>query len=158
MLVEPRPATTPMQGVLRHRPELAEKYRSFYAGLWGDALVPRRVLELCRRRIAHIHGCAAELAVADREVELSDSAEEGLRCGDVAAFSDAEQCALALAELMPHGVHRITDDMVAGADAAFGHAGCVSLLTALAFFDVNCRLKAVLEVPAPGGNVHVYEA
>ena len=146
-LVDILPAATPMEGMLSHRPELLEKYRSFYQSFWQDGLVPRRTLELCRLRIAHIHSCAGELAVLDREVELRELECTALERGDFSVFTVAEQAALQLAELMPHAVHQISDDAVELASEHFGHPGCVALLTPLAFFDVSCRLKTVLEVP-----------
>jgi hypothetical protein len=153
MLVEPKPAVTGMEGLLGHRPELLSKFRTFYQSFWQDGLVPRRTLELCRRRIAHIHGCEAELAITDPEALLIDAEESALLSGDVSLFTPAEQVALGIAEFMPHGVHLIADAMVADADAQLGHGGCVALLTALAFFDVSCRIKLVMEVPERAGEI-----
>ena len=146
-LIAAQAGPSELEGILSHRPELLEKYREFYLGFWKDGLVPRRVLEICRRRIAWIQGCEAELSITDAEVQLSDAQELALQQGRVDAFDAPEQAALALAELIPHGVHNITDDMVAAASSEFGHPGCVALLTALSFMDVNCRLKLVLDTP-----------
>ena len=146
-LVDVLPAATPMEGVLAHRPELLEKYRRFYQSFWRDELVPRRTLELCRLRVAYIHDCDAELAVSDPQVELDDAARAALRSGDNKSFAVQEQVALALAEVMPFAPHQVGDDLVASAKDQLGNAGCVSLLTALAFFDVSCRLKKVLDLP-----------
>lgn len=145
-LVDPLPASTPIEGVLAHRPELLEKYRRFYQSFWRDELVPRRTLELCRLRVAYIHDCAAELAVSDPQVELDETSRAALSGGDIEGFSSQEQAALALAEAMPFSPHQISDEMVASAKDQLGNAGCVSLLTALAFFDVSCRLKKVLDL------------
>ena len=48
------------------------------------------------------------------------------------------------AEKMPFQYHFIEDKEVEAIKLAFGDAGCVSLLTALAFFDVSCRLNATM--------------
>ena len=146
-LVELLPAASGLEGVLAHRAPLAEKYRSFRSSFRDDGHIPTRVLEIVRRRVAYIHGCEAELAVVDNQVTLNPDEEAALRVGDHGAFSPAEQAALALAELVPHGVHTITDEMVHAVSAHFGHAGCVALLTAIAFIDVECRLKMVFAVP-----------
>ena len=146
--VTPQTAASDLEGILSHRPELLEKYRAFYIGFWRDGLVPRRVLELCRRRIAWIQDCTAELAISDAQVGLSPAEEDALRQGSFVDFDEAEQSALELAELLPHGVHFITDEMVERATGHFGKPGCVALLTALSFMDVNCRLKLVFGIPA----------
>ena len=146
-------ADSKLEGVLRHRPELLEKYRTFYQSFWEDGLVPRRILELCRRRIAYIQGCAAELAVTDPQTILSEADEQALAQGELDVFETADRAALALAELMPNGVHLITDAQVEAASQALGHAGCVALLTALSFIDVNCRLKCVLEIDGTPGEI-----
>ena len=146
-LVEELAAATPLEGLLGHRPELLAKYRSFVQSFWQDGLLPRRTLEVCRLRIAYIHDCEAELHVADGQVTLSASQRSDLAIGDFTNFVEAECAALELAELIPFNVHMIDDHMIARVDSILGHPGCVALLTALSFFDVNCRLKSVLQVP-----------
>ncbi len=141
------PANTALEAALAHRPVLLERYRSFYGSFWEDGLVPRRILELCRLRIAAIHDCAAEWQIRDREVGLTASELADLRQGVFDGFG-AEGGALALAEQIPFAHHQISDAMVAAVKASLGEPGCVSLLTALAFFDVSCRLRLTLAVTA----------
>lgn len=152
-LIKPLAAASELEGVLGHRPELLEKYRSFYQSFWQDGLVPRRVLELCRRRIAHIQSCAAELAIVDPQTPLTDDEERALARGEFTSFSAAEQAALAVAELMPNGVHFVTDQQVQRVAAELGNAGCVALLTALSFIDVNCRFKVILDTTVAAGEI-----
>jgi hypothetical protein len=143
-------APTPFESVLRHRPELLTRFRAFYATLWSADLVPRRVLELCRLRIAAVHDCEPEWVIRDAGVALDERALDELRAGRFGGFAAAEQAALAVAEQMPYGHHQVTDEEVARLEGAFGAQGTVALLTALAFFDVVCRLKLVLDVaPQP---------
>ena len=130
-----------LEGLFAHRPELLSRYKAFYCALWDDGLVPRRVLELCRLRIAAIHECAAEWAVRDADVALSESEAAALKRGDLAAFTASEQVALAIAEQFPLQHHAVTDGEVAAAAEAFGDEGTVALMVALAFFDVTCRWK-----------------
>ena len=139
-------AETPLEAVLGQRPELLNRYRTFYRTLWEDDLMPRRLLEICRLRIAAIHGCAAEWAVRDAQVALSEDAVQALERGEFSRFDDAEQAALAVAEQIPFAHHQISDADVAALKAALGEPAAVGLLTALAFFDVTCRLKLVLDV------------
>ncbi len=146
-LVDILPAGSALEGVLAHRPELLTRYRTFFQSFWQDELVPRRVLALCRLRIAFIHDCEAEAAVDDPHVVLSEAERDALRTGTFEDFDAAEQAALQLAEYMPFAVHGIADEWAQAADAHFGHSGCVALLTAIAFFDVSCRMKKVLDLP-----------
>lgn len=153
-LITPQPAASDLEGILKHRPELLEKYRSFYLSFWNDGLIPRRILELCRRRVAHIQGCDAELGLRDTQNPLTPAEEAALSRGDFEGFTAAEQAALALAELLPNGVHFVTDEHVQQASAELGHPACVALLTALSFMDVNCRLKIVLGADVTSGDLH----
>jgi len=153
-LITPLPAASELEGILKHRPELLEKYRAFYLSFWNDGLIPRRILELCRRRIAHIQACSAELALKDPQTPLDAAEEEALAQGAFDRFTDAERAALDLAELMPNGVHFITDEQVHAAASALGHPVTVALLTALSFMDVNCRFKTVLGTAVAAGDLH----
>src|SRR5512137_1584226 len=136
-------APTRFEAVLRHRPELLARFRAFYRTFWSDGLVSPRVLELARLRIAAIHDCEAEWGVRDATVDLDAVALAALRAGRFADFAADEQAALAVAERIPFAHHQVTDGEVARLEEAFGAQGAVALLTALAFFDVVCRLKLV---------------
>jgi len=144
-------APTPFEALLGHRPELRDRYRTFYAALFEAPRVPRRLAELCRLRIAAIHGCAAEWGIRDAAVALSESELAHLERGDFAAFADSERAALELAERMPYRQHAIDDAHVAAVERTLGPAGTVALLVAVAFFDATCRLKLVLGVDSPPG-------
>lgn len=139
-------APTRFEAVLAHRPELLTRFRAFYRTFWSEGLVPRRVLELCRLRIAAIHDCESEWVVRDAAVALDADALAGLRAGRFGGFTEDEQAALAVAEQIPHVHHHVSDAEVERLTGAFGAAGAVALLTALAFFDVVARLKLVLDV------------
>ena len=136
----------PLEGLLAHRPELLTRYKAFYSALWDDGLVPRRVLELCRLRIAAIHGCDAEWAVRDVGIVLEVSEATALKRGKVVAFTASEQAALAIAERFPFQHHGVSDADVALATEAFGEAGTVALMVALAFFDATCRWKLAFDL------------
>jgi hypothetical protein len=146
--IEETTAPTPLEAVLGQRPELLQRYRAFYHTFWEDGLVPRRTLELCRLRIAAIHGCNQEWLIRDAGVGLTDAELAALKGGEFASYSPAEQIALAIAEQIPYQQHQITDAQMADVDRELGAAGAVSLLTACAFFDVGCRLRIVLDVGA----------
>lgn len=130
-----------LDDLLALRPELQARYRAFYTSIWENGLVPRRVLELCRLRIAAIHDCESEWAERDPEVQLDDTELATLRRGELGPFDDAERAALVVAERIPFQHHELTDAEVANLKKHLGDAGCVSHLNALVLFDVNCRLK-----------------
>ena len=136
----------PLEGLFAHRPELLSRYKAFYSALWDDGLVPRRVLELCRLRIAAIHECAAEWTVRDADVALSESEAAALKRGDFASFTASERAALAIAEQFPFQHHAVSDADVAAAAEVFSEAGTVALMVALAFFDATCRWKLAFDL------------
>ena len=139
-------AKTPFESVLAHRPELLAGYRAFLSSLWSEGLVPRRILELCRLRVAAIHDCEPEWVVRDAEVPLTDDELDALKAGKLEPFDSAEQAALVVAERMPYQHHQLADVEVEAVKQTIGDAGCVSLLNAVALFDGNCRLKLILDV------------
>lgn len=153
------PAATPFEGVLGQRPELLQRYRAFYSTLWNDTRVPRRTLELCRRRVAAIHDCQQEWQLRDDAAPLNEVELHEIARGNFARFTAEEQAALAIAEQMPYGHHNISDEDVSRVRATLGAAGTVALLTAIAFFDVSCRLKLTFDIDAraialDGGPLH----
>ena len=110
------------------------------------ALVPKRVLELCRLRIAANHDCAAEWTVRDVGIVIDEAETASLKRGDLAGFTVSEQAALAIAEQMPFQHHRVSDANVAAAAEVFGEAGTIALMVALAFFDATCRWKLAFDL------------
>ena len=139
--------TANLSQVLAQRPVLRQGFEEFYLELWRSPHVPVRLLELCRLRTACIHRCEQELLVQHAQVTLSQAERAAIAAGDSTLFDEAEQAALEIAERMPFAYAQIDDAAVARVKAALGDAGTVALLTALAFFDVTCRLKLVWDVP-----------
>ncbi len=145
--LSPADTTAPeFDTVLGLQPKLLEKYRVFMQQLWQDPALPTRTAELCRLRIAAIHGCQAELAWGVPAARVQAQELDALVRNQVSGFSNAERLALQVAELMPLAHHNISDTQVQGLAELLGEAGTVALLTACAFFDVNRRLKLSLEI------------
>ncbi len=140
---------TPFESALGLQPKLLEKYRHFMAQLWQNDTLTHRTLDLCRLQIATIHGCRAELAWRTPAGGVTDAELQALTEQNLRAFTPQEQLALAVAELVPQQHHSVSDEQVHQLQLAFGDAGCVALLTACAFFDVNCRLQLSLAVAPP---------
>jgi len=142
------PTSTPVDAnlelTLGKRPELWSRFQSFYAALWADGHVSRRVLELCRLRVAAIHGCAAEWEYRTADVFIADTDVAALQRGDFQPFDHCEQAALQIAEKTPFQHQAITDAEVKAVENGYGPAATVALLTAIAFFDVRCRWHLTL--------------
>jgi hypothetical protein len=141
-------ADTPLERVLGQRPELLARYRRFLQALRQDGPVPRRLLELTRLRVAAIHDCEAEWLIRDAGAGVDVDELAALAAGHLDAFAEGERAALAVAEQVPYAHHQISDADVATLKRLLGPAATVTLITALAFFDVACRLKLVLDIDA----------
>ena len=119
------------------RPALQTKYVTFLDAIESSDAVPKRVFTLCRARIAQIHG--------EEGIGISEEDTTMLLSQRLDVFDLSEQAALIAAEKIPFHYHLIEDKEVEAIKLEFGDAGCVSLLTALAFFDVSCRLNATMK-------------
>ena len=107
--------------LLALRPALKEKYDVFLAAVNNTDKIPAAILAQCRSKVRQVHGLEAH-------VESEQS-------------SDAENVALSIAEKMPFQHHDLLDEEIEQASALFGDDGCVTLLTAIAFFDATSRLE-----------------
>ncbi len=133
------PAATDRLAELGIDEGLLAAYGSFLDTLEAPPGVPAAVVELCRARIAAIHGLP--------QPEPQHAGAEALaaaRDGNVVGLSEAEQAAIALAERAPFEHHAMTAAEVARAAAHFGAEGVVGLLTAITMADANCRLALTL--------------
>lgn len=147
-------APSPFESVLGHRPELLALYKEFYGRLWDEALLPAALLELCRLRIAALHGCEAERAVRHAQADLSAARLAALdEWTEADLFTPAERAALTIAEKLVWAHHDITDADVAEAKRHLGPAGVVALLTAVSLFDATCRLRLAFDLPAVAATV-----
>jgi len=141
---------TPLDRVFGLRPNLYEDFRRFYALFWEKRLLDPVLLELCRLRIASLHGCAPELAVryrAARDAGLDERKIAALpQAASAPGFSEAERAAIAFAELFATDPHAISDEDAARVRDALGEPGLVALVEALALFDGFARFRTLLEV------------
>jgi alkylhydroperoxidase family enzyme len=147
------PGVTPFERVFALRPNLFEDFRRFYALLWEQKLVDPVILELCRLRIAQIHGCEAELRLRYQPALDAGLGEEKIAALQDAshspAYSEAERACVAFAELFAIDPQAIDDEDAARVVAALGDAGTVALVEALALFDGFMRFRLVLGVEPP---------
>ncbi|MBT4494744.1 MAG: hypothetical protein HOC70_15985 [Gammaproteobacteria bacterium] len=117
---------TSFDELLSQRPALQGKYAAFLNAVTDNDNIPAEVLDLCRHRIEEIHGIRP----------VSEKMP--------ATVSDEGRAALVVAEKIPYQHHQLLDEEVEDVKRLFGDAGCVSLLTALAFMDVTCRLNLTI--------------
>lgn len=140
---------TPFEQLLGRRPKLLEAYRDFYGSLWDQGVLPDSLLELLRLRIAQLHDCAGELNIRHLGSGVDDAKIDALYSWQESeAFSALERAALAYADQIPWAHHQITDEQVAAIKDEIGDAGFVAVSFATAFFDANCRLRQLFELPA----------
>ncbi len=123
---------------------LLERYTGFLAALSGNDDLPPRVLELCNLHVAALRGRDPEpldpVTFEQLDGPLRDAAQRG--AGD--ELSHAEAAALTLAGKVSSQWHDLSDAEVRAVATHYGNGGCVTLMTAAAFFDVNYRLGTAL--------------
>ena len=107
--------------------KLFDKYKKFIDSTIESHDIPVGILAACNSRIRQIHG----FEVANNSINGDLSITENF----------LKPAALAVAEKIAFSVHDIEDSELDPLKKAFGEAGCVQLITALAFFDVECRLE-----------------
>lgn len=131
------------------RPNLAADLAAFSSELWQGHGVDAVTLELCRLRVAALHGSTAEFArrtpqalaaglTEDRVARLAEWHRD-------AAFGARERACIALAEQFVLDPSGIDDAMFAAVRAELGEAGSVTLLEALAIFDGFTRFAVLLQ-------------
>ena len=131
------------------RPNLAADVAAFTELLWQAPGIDPVTLELCRLRVAQLHGAHAALAERRPEARLAGLAEERIArladYGSDPAFSKAERACLELSELFVMDPSAIDDATFATVRDALGEAGTVALLEALAVFDGFSRAEVMLD-------------
>lgn len=147
-------AKTPLElGNIRfyaHRPELAEAYVRFMAELRRPGLLPRRLVELVRLRVAFHNQCRSCMAVRYAD-GAADGVDEGLVCqlaapDEAPDLTDAERSALRFADRMATDHLSIDDAAVADLRAHFGEAEVVELGMNVAAFVGYGRLSMALDM------------
>lgn len=139
---------TPFEQILARSPELATAYREFYGLYWDRDILPARLVELVRLRIAQLNGCESELAIRDQNSGVDEATVEALKSWQSSdGFNSSERAALTYAELIPFAHHQITDDNVEEIKTHLGDDGFVALAMLATFVDANCRLRMLFNLP-----------
>ncbi len=139
---------------------MARRYEALWQGVWQQGHVPASVLELCRLRLAQLHGAARELEASPppgARVGLDPRKIESLLAGSWtrdSRFSAGERAALEFAEVYGQDPQAITDELADAVKAHFGEAGLVALIEALGVIDGRIRLGMMLGALLPAEEAH----
>ena len=136
------------------RPNLAADLAAFSTELWQGHGVDALTLELCRLRIAALHGSAADCARRTPQALAAGLDEDHVaRLPDWhrdPAFGARARACIALAEQFVLDPSGVDDAMIGTVRAELGEAATVTLLEALAIFDGFTRFAVLLQA-APEG-------
>lgn len=140
--------------------ELARRHEALWQAVWRQPHVPAPILELCRLRLARLHGAAREL-----EAPPLPGARAGLDADTIASvlagawtraprLPAGARAALEFAEVYGQDPQAITDELAAAVKAHFGEAGLVALIEALGVIDGRIRLGMMLGPLLAAENSH----
>ena len=115
--------------------EMARRHEALWQAVWQQSYIPAHLLELCRVRLAQLHGATCELQA---------QSPVGVRADPDGVTSVPERAALEFAEVYGQDPQAITDELAAAVKAHFGEPGLVALIEALGVIDGRIRLGMML--------------
>jgi hypothetical protein len=142
--------------LLRAGGQMAECFDRAWDSVWQQPHVPAAVLELCRLRLARLHGLVE--AEAQPRVAVDAGKRAAVLGGSYARddrVSPAERAAVEFSEVYAMDAQAITDELAAGVVEHFGEPGLVALIEALGFIDGRMRLARMLPLLFAGADRHV---
>ena len=136
--------------IYAQRPELAKAFLAYGKTLREERLLPDRLIELVRLRVAFHNQCRSCMAVRYEE-GARDGVTEELVCElerpeEAPDLSEAERAAIAFADLLATNHHRISDETFARLSEHFSEAEIVELGFNVALFVGYGRLGAALHM------------
>lgn len=142
-------ATLVEQGILRvfaHSPDLAKGVLGFGMTLYQSSVLPRRLIELVRLRVAFHNQCRSCMAIRYQSA-MDDGLTEGAVCSlerpeQAPDLSPAEKAALAYADISSTNHFSIDDATFAALRDHFSEREIVELGAFIAFFIGFGRLSA----------------
>ena len=134
------------ESTLAAAPNFAEKFSALYGSFWSQTHIDSVTLELCRLRLAQLHGSDVDW---QREDVLVDVTKRENLAGWVnySAFSEAERACLGFTEIYAGDAQSISDEQAAAVKLHYGDAGLVALVEALGIFDGMTRLSLLWQLP-----------
>jgi alkylhydroperoxidase family enzyme len=131
-------------------PAYRDRFDPLYRTLWRLPQIPAPVLELCRLRLAQLHGSVSEWQ--REEVPLSAGQRDQLRNWPQASeFSEAERACLEFAEIYTMDPGEISDAHADAVKAHYGDDGLVALVEALGLFFGLTRLSLLWQLEPDSG-------
>lgn len=147
--------TATLDDVLAQSPQVHEAFGRFNAALWSQPYLPAPVMELCRLRLARLHGCDAELTRRTPEAIAAGLDEAKIaalsRWPDDPRFDAADRACLGFAEVYFQDPGAITDELADAVKEALGEPALVALVEALGIFDGFTRLSLLLDAAPQHG-------
>lgn len=136
--------------IYAQRPELATKFLEFSRALREERLLPDRLIELVRLRVAYWNQCRSCMAVRYEE-GIEDGLTEDLVCSlerpqEAADLTGAERAAIAYADLMATNHLAISDETFDGLREQFSEPEIVELCMNVALFVGYGRMGAALNM------------
>jgi len=139
-----------LSGALAAGGVLAQDFDAVWTRIWRQDHVPAAQLELCRLRMAQMHGAHAEFA-AGRGLESDAGRIAAVRDGSYGShpgFSPAERAVLEFAEVYAQDPNAISDPLADAVKQHVGEPGLVCLIEALGFIDARIRLALMFSALA----------
>lgn len=135
--------TATLSRALRPGGAIAAGYDRVWDTIWHrQTHVPTTLLELCRLRLARLHGATAEMALR-HDLGIDAGKIDALLAGshvDDPRFSAAERAALEFTEVYAQDPMAIDDELAAAVTRHLGEAGLVCLVESLGFIEGRIRL------------------
>jgi alkylhydroperoxidase family enzyme len=136
--------------IYANRPELAQQVVAFGARLREDHILPARLLELVRLRVAFHNQCRSCMAVR-YGYALDDGLTEDLVCSlerpeEAPDLTDAERAAIGYADLLATNHHAISDATFAELERHFSPAEIMELCFHTAFYVGFGRMAMSLDM------------
>ena len=136
--------------IYAQRPPLAAKFLEFGKTLREERLLPDRLIELVRLRVAFWNQCRSCMAVRYEE-GVNDGLTEELVCSlerpqEAEDLTEAERAAIAFADLMATDHHAISDETFERLREHFSDAEIVELCMNVALFVGFGRMGAALHM------------
>lgn len=137
-----------LYSMLMHSPPVCEGWLSFLTAIRQRSSLPARVRELVIMRIAVVNEADYEFQ-QHRPIALSVGVSEeqidGLRAGDLSAFSGGDRAVLAYCDAMTKNVH-VPDDVFATMRPHFSEREVVELSATIAAYNLVSRFLEALQV------------
>jgi alkylhydroperoxidase family enzyme len=139
-----------MGGVNANSPEMAKAMLRFAGAMWTSTVLPKRLLELVRLRIAFHNQCRSCMAIRYQSA-IDDGLDEGAVCSlekpyEAPGLSDREKAAIAYADISSTNHFGITDETFAELRRHFSEREIVELGMFVAYFIGFGRLAAAWDM------------